>query len=472
MKKIIYSKYSNERDYKFQIRTDILRDCSGKKVINKTALTDSSVKHIENIYNSYLLLNKFYENSPIKIPKCIKKDSNVEIEFVEGRTLEEELDKYYEMEKYSEMLEKIKEYKKYISGDSCEFFRKSTEFIEIFGEANLSQSVKAISVSDIDITFSNIIIDEDWYIIDYEWTFNFLIPINFIVYRAIKVYVESSEKRHELINNIGLYKLLGITDSEMKEYEKMEKNFQLYVKGNLMPLNDIYKYLENYNFNIRELVERRRTDDYKNYVQVFYDYGDGFSEENSYKFLQERNNEDSIEFDIDIPINLKKIRIDPCNNTCIVKINNILGYGKSYYPVKYTTSGINISDDFFGFNDDDPQIILEDIPQNTKKIYIHLCIMDSSKSTVAEICNSLYVKDNELHENNRMKNLEIEKIKRLVESRNETIESKNKIIESKNKTIENIENKLKEHEKLIEEKQEFIDKIQNKLWWKIINKFK
>lgn len=465
MKKIIYSKYSNERDYKFQIRTDILRDCSGKKVINKTALTDSSVKHIENIYNSYLLLNKFYENSPIKIPKCIKKDSNVEIEFVEGRTLEEELDKYYEMEKYSEMLEKIKEYKKYISGDSCEFFRKSTEFIEIFGEANLSQSVKAISVSDIDITFSNIIIDEDWYIIDYEWTFNFLIPINFIVYRAIKVYVESSEKRHELINNIGLYKLLGITDSEMKEYEKMEKNFQLYVKGNLMPLNDMYQYLSNDNFNIREIIAEKRNHDYKKYVQIFYDYGNGFSEENSYTFSPKISKEGSIQFNVDIFEDLKKVRIDPCNNTCVVKINDISGYNNTYYPVNYITNGINISYKSIAFNHDDPQIILEHIPENTKKIYIDICIMESPKSTVVEICKSLVTKDNHFNENNKMKEQEIEKI-------NKVVKDKNDIIQNKDMIIEDIENRLREREILIKEKQDFIDNVQNSMWWKLIDKFK
>ena len=64
MSKIIYSKYSNERDDRFKIRTSILQDELGNKKVKKTPLSKESNEHVKNI----IWIINCYQNS-MKDPK-------------------------------------------------------------------------------------------------------------------------------------------------------------------------------------------------------------------------------------------------------------------------------------------------------------------------------------------------------------------------------------------------------------------
>ncbi|MGG7153593.1 hypothetical protein ACQPUR_23520, partial [Clostridium neonatale] len=198
MKEIIYSKYSNERDAKFQIRTDILMNKYGDKFVHKIALNTNSIKHIDGIYTSYLLLTELYKDSKINVPKCTKINNGVELEYISGKTLSEELDQIFFREDYAQLVDRIREYAKVITSEGAEKFQITEEFVKVFGEVELSNTLISANVNNIDLIFDNIIINDKWNIIDYEWTFNFLIPINFIIYRAIKIYIDGSQKRNEL----------------------------------------------------------------------------------------------------------------------------------------------------------------------------------------------------------------------------------------------------------------------------------
>ena len=48
MNNIIFTKYSNQRDDKYKIKTVIWESESGKKIVGKFALTDAALAHIEN----------------------------------------------------------------------------------------------------------------------------------------------------------------------------------------------------------------------------------------------------------------------------------------------------------------------------------------------------------------------------------------------------------------------------------------
>ena len=107
MSNIIYSKFSNERADKFKIRTDILIDDKGKKIVRKKPLTQEANIHIDSIYNSYNLLSEMYRDSNLEINKCYRTNDGIEIEYISGNTLEEELDKLLIKKKlYKNMLRK------------------------------------------------------------------------------------------------------------------------------------------------------------------------------------------------------------------------------------------------------------------------------------------------------------------------------------------------------------------------------
>ena len=66
-------------------------------------------------------------------------------------------------------------------------FETSPEFEEVFGQVSMPRGVLASKYLDVDLIFDNIIkTDKGWQIIDYEWTFDFLVPINYVFYRASK----------------------------------------------------------------------------------------------------------------------------------------------------------------------------------------------------------------------------------------------------------------------------------------------
>ena len=57
---------------------------------------------------------------------------------------------------------------------------------EIFGEISLPDGLTAAPVSNLDMVFSNILMDgEGFAVTDYEWVFDFPVPIQFLFARSL-----------------------------------------------------------------------------------------------------------------------------------------------------------------------------------------------------------------------------------------------------------------------------------------------
>lgn len=91
------------------------------------------------------------------------------------------------------------------------------------------------------MVLSNIFIDEkgEWTLIDYEWTFLFPIPIQFVLYRILHYY-ECSNAFRSQIGVWDLYAAAGISPEDREVFLEMEKHFQAYVIGNYVPLRKLY----------------------------------------------------------------------------------------------------------------------------------------------------------------------------------------------------------------------------------------
>lgn len=449
MNKIIYSKYSNERADRFKIRTDILEDLNGKNYVQKTALTEEANNHIDDIYKSYILLSQMYEGTSININKCSKIDGGLKFEYLEGITLEEELDVLLLKKEYSKLLDKIKEYVSIIKSDKYEEnFVLSENFIKIFGKSELPASLKGSAVSNIDLIFSNIIIGEKWSIIDYEWTFNFVVPVNYIIYRAILCYISNSSIRSELMS-LDLYKILGITNEELVEYEKMEKNFNSYVSEKWIPLSDLYGKTIKNNINIDKMIEDNALNLFKDTIQIFYDYGEGFNEENSYEIQPLLDSQGKVEIEISVTSAVKQIRIDPARIESIIKIDDIVGYKTGYYCIKYNSNGIKLNGVSILFLNDDPQIILENIREGTTQIQLKFYIQSLPKEITVELSKIIDSKETY-----------VKRIEKVCEEKEKISKDKEKIEEYLISTLEHVnklENLLKDKEKI----EEYLDATLN-----------
>lgn len=64
-------------------------------------------------------------------------------------------------------------------------YERTEAFVQVFGDVTLPEGQKCRKVTNIDMIFSNVVLEGDsWHLIDYEWTFDFPIPLNFVLYRT------------------------------------------------------------------------------------------------------------------------------------------------------------------------------------------------------------------------------------------------------------------------------------------------
>ena len=82
--KVLYSKFTRERNPQFQLETSIVEDEQGIKTVQKRALNPSGKKHIVNMYENYL---RFSKKDTSYFLECTYKDDKVIFPYVEGKSL-------------------------------------------------------------------------------------------------------------------------------------------------------------------------------------------------------------------------------------------------------------------------------------------------------------------------------------------------------------------------------------------------
>ena len=104
---------------------------------------------------------------------------------------------------------------------------------------DLPPEATILALTNMDRIFSNILLTgEEWSFIDYEWTFDFPVPIHFVLYRAF--FLAANEiPDAACIAFEPMMDRLGIGKEEYQEYAKMEAHFQQYIRGNETPVRDL-----------------------------------------------------------------------------------------------------------------------------------------------------------------------------------------------------------------------------------------
>ena len=364
---IIYSRHSNDRDNHLRIRTDIEKDGYNNLFVVKRPCHKLANEHIKALYENYNKLSETLENSKLSLNNCSLKEEGelyaAEFEYVEGDTVEEKLDRYFDQYCDEQLKENvfncIDSYIEMVSSvDLSDSFEKSERFVNIFGDENISSNQKAFKVSNIDLIFSNIFTDEKNTVIDYEWTFDFAVPVSFVIYRALFYYFNKDEKRHEFLENNNIYSRYGIDEKMLEVYEKCEANFQKYIAGSNISLVGFHSIFGQDAYEASKLVEKESILGRKWRICVYYDKGQGFNQEDTVYYKTEIDQDD---ISVKIPVcGAKALRIDPTDEACIVKLNKVcLVKDNNSKPVsEVLVNGINLSDGIIFYKDMDPQFII------------------------------------------------------------------------------------------------------------------
>jgi SAM-dependent methyltransferase len=230
----IYSKFNRERLPAFQVETGIFRD-KGKKRVLKKGLTPEAKEHIACLYNNYELLKNHYKN--IGIAKAQYREENIVFEFIKGKNLDRLLIESVLKRDISEFYTLLDRFIDCVrsfplsEGDDHENNKDSNR---IFGDFKGLISGSYLEIANIDLRLDNIVLNKDniFEIFDYEWVFNFKIPVNFVIFRNLEAFCgKYSEYVKDFISLEELLDRYKITGAEMKIYRKMEKRFMAYVLG-------------------------------------------------------------------------------------------------------------------------------------------------------------------------------------------------------------------------------------------------
>lgn len=242
MKQLVFTKYSAERSRKFAIRTDIIRENKEFLTVEKRALYPEGRAHIRNICHWYQLLQEEYKAEQFVVNRCEETAQGVRLEYLTGETLQERMERLNEQGQEAEIETYIEEYlKRMMQGHTREKFQQTEGFCKVFGEVSLPEQLECQKVTNIDMIFSNILLEgENWHFIDYEWTFSFPVPIHFVLYRAFLM-AAAEMPGIKVLDLSKMMKRLGIGIEEQQMYQQMERNFQEYVRGGEKPLRDMIR---------------------------------------------------------------------------------------------------------------------------------------------------------------------------------------------------------------------------------------
>ena len=243
MKKTIYSKINKRRNPDFQILTKIVDDGEGLQVV-KLACNASSERHIKNIYSFY---EKNCELYKVIIPlKCDLSDNALIFPYITGKNATSIINS-----KKNEISDLCKEIKNFLDNvivynESvyCDFY-ETDEFKKVFGNAG-GYKGRALKCVDIDMIFDNLIeCNGKWYAYDYEWTFSFPIPVEFMKFRILyRYYCSEIDYFSDKYNLYEFLDMFGVSKDKAELFERWEYSFLYYVYGRDFKYDYISKYLK------------------------------------------------------------------------------------------------------------------------------------------------------------------------------------------------------------------------------------
>lgn len=370
----MFARFSNDRINEYAIETTI-EDANGKKVVKKKALCAQGDAHILAMKEYEEALSKRYAGSKLRINKCSIEYENERpvalFEYIEGETLSEIMNRFID------------------KGDNEAFMSMFREYVSRIGYND------SVPVTDKDIVFANIIVDEDdWTLIDYEWTINKSIPTKEIAFRSIYCYL----LEHKNANKLNLDLILNELDLSQEAAEDIrydEGRFQKQITGNRLSMGEINNRIGNKKYEIEKLI-RNYSDNESFYNFQVYRAKDGqFTEDNSFFCPQAYINDRLAVVDIDLSADEKMVRIDPLMDSCIVVIKSCSYNGVSF-PVAdkrlILVNGKRIDDNSFVFSSNDPNMVfvLEKLPkQAMNRLHVEMDIIRIDSEVAAKIAGNI-----------------------------------------------------------------------------------
>lgn len=373
MTEIIYSKYSNERSPQFAVRTDIVEDGS-RRFVRKQALYEEGKAHEQSLLHWYEELTGIYREGGLCCNHCEKVEEGVLLEYLKERTLEEKLDLLLETGEEEQAAASLTAYLQRIQQiHAKQKFVMTEEFQRIFGKVSLPENLLSSSVTNIDLVCGNLVLTEIPTVIDYEWTFSFPIPVQYVLYRVIHYYVETYHIR-SVLRKFHLYEKFGIDAELLKIFAEMEQHFQVYITGKHIPVRELFPEMDQ-GTQVLQIMQKEQ-------LQIFFEGADGYREEHSRKYLIEETKVSAV---VQIPEGCRALRIDPGEEACAIKLELCTFDGKRAELEKAWIPEGYLSDNWLYIARRDPNIMNLPVPPGAQKLEIVLQVIPGSEDMLKHV---------------------------------------------------------------------------------------
>ena len=347
--KTIYRKFPENRGRRFRMETDIVSGPEGKYV-SKTPVFPEGKKHVEKTLELTGKLTEALSALPhVSVCQPEISGEGLRYAFAKGVSLRELIKERAEKKDFEGVGHLLDRFTGLVYFGSTETdFEPTEDFTKIFGDCGFSGRTAVSPVTDLDLIFENVFVDgDDWTLIDCEWTFDFPIPLKYVLYRAVSYYTDrpSDPDTYDFMMT-----RFGISEQEEEVFVRMEKGFQTFVSSGEVSFRE-------------ECRERRRpiinlNEAFTNLLDtvcwnIYYDHGKGFSEETKQEFIGTLSGENRIPLTFDGTVT--EVRIDPGENKGFVVMKN---RGELPPGLNVVTNGLEGPDGLYVFDHDDPQIMI------------------------------------------------------------------------------------------------------------------
>lgn len=222
------AKLSANRRENFRIAT-FIEEYDNELIAIKRPLNRKSKDHLIKMSqacqkNKIIKLNYLkseYNNNALSYPFIEKKPLDVVLLDLIGKN---DTDKF---------LEYVKSFSKVIKESAiiCNDYHNS-KFAEVFGNKKDDRFHKCLEYPNLDLIFNNVFMNEDEYIIiDYEWCFDFPVPVDFILWRTITIFYYINEFLENIIPQNKLLEELGLPKKRYSTFLEWDQKFLSFVRG-------------------------------------------------------------------------------------------------------------------------------------------------------------------------------------------------------------------------------------------------
>jgi len=232
--KVIYSKFNKERLPQYQTATIIYTDEIGGLHAQKKALNNEALTHIRQIHENYKILTSTMND--VKIAKVDIRGNVITFDYIDSPSFDSLLFKEIIDKNKKNLFSYLDQYKVMLLKQPLvyiENYKSVEKFKDVFGFEPSFSNIMCQSVSNLDLTFENVSFDNgEFTVIDYEWVFEMLVPVEFILYRSInEFYAKYTDYLSHFVEKEELFNFLRINSDYIRIFEQMEEGFQRYVFG-------------------------------------------------------------------------------------------------------------------------------------------------------------------------------------------------------------------------------------------------